>query len=65
MTSDVVVSGLPAPCITWAGDVTGKVGAGNPIVLANNAVKITGLSQNDLNEMQEAIDGAPKKSNQS
>lgn len=35
--------------------LTGKFDEGNPVPLSNNAIRFTGLSDDDVNKMQDAL----------
>ncbi|KAJ5466437.1 hypothetical protein N7530_010224 [Penicillium desertorum] len=51
----VVVSGMPPACMTLATVLTGKFDQGNPVPLSNNAVRFTGLTDDDVKQMEDAL----------
>lgn len=53
--SAVVVSGVPPACMSLATVLTGQFNEGNPVPLSNNAVRFTGLTDDDVNQIQDAL----------
>ncbi|KAJ5766115.1 uncharacterized protein N7511_003731 [Penicillium nucicola] len=51
----VVVSGVPPTCMNLATVITGKFDEGNPVPLSNNAIRFTGLTNDDVNKIQDAL----------
>jgi len=46
---------MPPTCMNLATVLTGKFDEGNPVPLSNNAVRFTGLTDDDVNKMQDAL----------
>ncbi|KAJ6017128.1 hypothetical protein N7451_000507 [Penicillium sp. IBT 35674x] len=52
----IVVSGMPVACMDLATVITGKFDEGNPVPLSNNAIRFSGLTNDDINKIQDALD---------
>lgn len=46
---------MPQACMNLATVITGKFDQGNPVPLSNNAVRFTGLTDDDIHQMEDAL----------
>ncbi|KAI4643628.1 hypothetical protein J4E93_006639 [Alternaria ventricosa] len=52
----ILVSGIPPACMTLATVITGKFNAGNPVPQGTDSISFTGLSNEDVQAIQDALD---------
>ena len=55
----ILVSGIPPACMTLATVITGKFNAGNPVPQGTDSISFTGLSNEDVQAIQDALDARP------
>ncbi|KAI5244728.1 hypothetical protein E4T43_03583 [Aureobasidium subglaciale] len=53
----LLVSGMPAPCMNLATVITGDYNAGNPVPMSSDSILFSGLSNKQLQSIQNALDG--------
>lgn len=59
--SEVLAQGLPPACMTLSGVVTGKYNEGNPVPQGVDSVLFTGLSDETIDEIQDALSQKQRK----
>ncbi|KAI1180455.1 hypothetical protein F4777DRAFT_574217 [Nemania sp. FL0916] len=58
---NVLVEGMPPACMTLATVITGKYDAGNPVPMGSSSILFQNLSDDDIKEIQDALDAHPSK----
>lgn len=53
--SGLLVTSMPATCMTLSTTITGKFNAGNPVPQGNDAIKFTDLSDDYFNQVVDAL----------
>jgi hypothetical protein len=48
---------MPAPCMNLATVITGDYNAGNPIPMSSSSILFRGLTQDQLQQIQDTLDG--------
>lgn len=54
--TEVLAKGLPPPCMTLSGVLTDKYNEGNPVPQGTDSILFTGLSDESIQEIQDALD---------
>ncbi|RYP07318.1 hypothetical protein DL765_009195 [Monosporascus sp. GIB2] len=60
-TGNVLVQGVPPACMTLATVITGQYNQGNPIPMGSDSILFQNLSDEDVQEIQAALDAHPAK----
>lgn len=58
LTSDILVEGMPPACMTLATVITGEFNVGNPVPQGTDSMLFQNLSNEDIQEIQDALDGS-------
>jgi hypothetical protein len=53
----LLVENMPAPCMNLATVITGDYNAGNPIPMSSSSILFRGLTQDQLQQIQDTLDG--------
>ncbi|RYP69412.1 hypothetical protein DL769_005266 [Monosporascus sp. CRB-8-3] len=61
LLQDVLAQGVPPACMTLVTVITGQYNEGNPIPMGSDSVLFQNLSNEDIQEIQAALDAHPSK----
>ncbi|KAI0390905.1 hypothetical protein F5Y17DRAFT_461336 [Xylariaceae sp. FL0594] len=61
MEGNVLVEGIPPACMTLSTVLTGKYDEGNPVPMGSSSILFQNLSQQDMQDIQNALDSHSSK----